>query len=433
MPECLSREELRQYSSGAMATEAMLRADAHIASCASCRAQLLDPPRLARAVESLVRKVRWDPRTEFNCLDDEQAAAYVEGRLEAADREIAESHLAVCSQCVEDVRSLREFRAEMASFPETVYAPEIGRVATPEWAAALRAFFAPQRLAWAFAGASLLLVVLLARQLWMNAQSSSREEQMKARLRTTETQLAETGRELQDAKQRLAETQQQLQQQESELTALRRSADKPMRDDLAQATAQLLVTGQATPTESARQTLAQLIAEGEEVRTADQSPTQISPVQTLVLSDRPAFRWKPVKGATGYVISFFQDRPRRLLWERQIGDASELTFPADQLPLNPGTAYAWVVEARLPDQPSHSRLVKFQVLDASPRAEVQRLSRRYAGWHTVLAALYEREGLYDEAERELQALARRNPKNDAARRLLDALQRRRSASAVKKP
>jgi tetratricopeptide (TPR) repeat protein len=431
MPECLSHEELRQYGSGAMDIEAMLRADAHIATCASCRAQLLDSPRLARAGESLARKVRWNPRTEFNCLDDEQAAAYVEDTLDAADRELADSHLELCTQCAEDVRSLRQFRAEMAGLPETVYAPETRRARAGGWSAAMRAFFASQRLAWAVAGASLVLAAFFAMQLWMSPQPSLREEQLETRLRTTETQLVGTERELQDAKQRLAEARQQLEQQESELAALRRSEDKPVRHDLAQATAQLFEAGQAAPTEDARQTLAQLVAEGEETRSADESPTPISPVQTLVLSDRPAFHWAPVKGATGYVISLFQDRPRRLLWETQIVGDSEMTFPTDQPPLIPGAAYAWVVEARLPDQSSHSRLVKFQVLDASRRAEVQQLSRRYTGWPIVLAALYEREGLYDEAERELQALVRRNPKSQTARRLLDTLRRRRNTSDQK--
>src|SRR5687768_1139578 len=124
MSECLNLEGLRRYAAGAMAAGELLRADAHVASCASCRAQLLDPLRLSQAVKSLADKVRWNPRIEFNCFDDEQAAAYVEGTLDPIEREIAESHIELCQQCVDDVRSLREFRAVMSTYPETVYAPE---------------------------------------------------------------------------------------------------------------------------------------------------------------------------------------------------------------------------------------------------------------------------------------------------------------------
>src|SRR2546427_635710 len=121
--ECLSREHLRRYASGAMPAEELLRVDAHVVSCPSCRTQLLDPSREARVARALIDKVRWDPRRELNCLEDEQAAAYVEGTLDATDREIVESHLELCPLCVEDVRSLREFRAEMSTYPAKGYGP----------------------------------------------------------------------------------------------------------------------------------------------------------------------------------------------------------------------------------------------------------------------------------------------------------------------
>src|SRR5207249_6131154 len=41
--------------------------------------------------------------------------AYVEDRLGEVEREIAESHLAVCGQCAEDARDLRAFKAELAA------------------------------------------------------------------------------------------------------------------------------------------------------------------------------------------------------------------------------------------------------------------------------------------------------------------------------
>jgi hypothetical protein len=458
MPRCLNTEEIRRLRHGAMAAEELLRADLHIAGCEDCRARLLDSSQLVGAARSLAGRVRWNPKLEFNCLDDEQAAAYVEGALDATDREIVDSHLATCSRCVEDVRSLEEFRAEMIDYPETVFGPEPRRVAAASgWAERMRALFAPRRLAWSLAGAAVVLAAFFGGRLWRDARPSPRMEQVEAQLRATREQLARTERELQDAKQNAAAAEGRIERQESELAELRNRASRKvpaertlaLKDgsgavevrlklpsdlprDLALATAQLLETGEAAASELAQQTLARLVTEGEEVRSGseapsppgDEVPVLFSPVRTLVLSDRPAFRWAPVKGATGYVISFFQNQPRRLLWEQSVGMQGESAFPSDRPPLSPGETYAWMVEARMPDRSFYSKLARFEVLGGSRRAEVQTLSRRYAGWHTVLAALYEREGLYDEAARELQSLVRRNPGSKSARRLLDALRSR---------
>lgn len=461
MPECLNREELRQYASGAMATGAMLRADAHIAACASCRARLLDSPRLARVGAALIEKVRWNPRTEFNCLDDEQAAAYVEDALETADCEIVESHLEMCSRCVEDVRSLREFRAAMSTYSETVYAPRPPYSRAKEWPATWRALLLPQRArSWGTVTAGLLVVALISFWLWTRAGKPQIADPEAPELRE---QLQQAQSELQETKQRLTSTQDQLQRQEKELAELRRQTEPPagsasapvvaLKDgagavemrlrlpsgislprDLAEAAAELLSKGRVTPAESVEQAIAQLSPEGEAVRSGDEAaPAPLAPVRAFALSDRPTFRWTPVKGAAGYVVSLFQGQPRRLLWEKKVQAANELGFPAEQPPLRPGATYAWTVEAQLANQSSHSNLVKFQTLAAARRAEVRRLSRRYAGSHLILAALYEREGLYDEAEQALQSLLRQNPKNELARRLLATLQeRRQEAQAIPK-
>ena len=67
--------------------------------------------------------MRWNEASHLNCLDDELAAAYVEGRLDATDREVVECHLEQCALCAEDARSLRQFRTEMAAYPRAVFSP----------------------------------------------------------------------------------------------------------------------------------------------------------------------------------------------------------------------------------------------------------------------------------------------------------------------
>jgi hypothetical protein len=128
-------------------------------------------------------------------------------------------------------------------------------------------------------------------------------------------------------------------------------------------------------------------------------------------------------------VSLFSEGPRRLLWERKAGPAAQLAYPREEPPLQYGKAYSWMVEAQGEAGMSRSNLVKFQVIAASRLEEILNLSRRYSGLGTVLVALYEREGLYDQAEATLEELLRNAPESDALRRMLHSLQERRSGMA----
>lgn len=436
MSECLSPADLEQYAIGTMGAEAMLRADAHVASCAACRARLLDGPELARATASLIDKVSLHRRAESACLDDEQISGYVEDTLTAPERVIVESHLDLCGYCAEDARSLRDFREQMSTHPEKVYSPEPRQSALRRWSERLPGLFSPPWIyAWAPALACLLIAVLIFVQL-------------NGRLRST--------------RQELEQAHLQVEQQQLELAALRSATPEPtpeptgegsvvslkdggsvvgmrlelppgvtLPDDLAQATGELLRTGQATPTRPVLLAMAQLASEGEPLRAGREKMAKpLSPARTFIVTTKPTFRWRPVKGATGYVVSVFSDQPRRLLWEQETTSPGSLVFPEDRPQLNPGESYAWMVEARFEGQTVQSDLAKFRVLTEPRRDEVRQLGRRYAGLHTVLAALYEREGLYEDAELELQELLRQNPGNELAQRLLRNVQKRRRTASV---
>lgn len=486
MSECLSREDLRRYASGAMAPEELLRTDSHVASCTSCRIQLLDPHGLSQAVRSLADKVRWNPRVEFNCLNDEQAAAYVAGTLNTTDREIAESHMELCQTCVDDVRSLREFHTAMSTYPETVYAPETRPSSLPGWAARFQSLIVPQ---WAYAAAAVAVLIAIALFVYQLTVTSRLREQV----RVLQNQVANPPAQQQPAPQSVGSTNQENRNSEEqqdarksepqsaedlaenrprprESAAPRRSASAntivaatssasageslvTIKDvggtvglrlelpqgvsvprELGQATVELLRTGAATPTESVQLALAQLASEGETVRSGDEEPpVPLSPVRTLVLSTRPTLRWTDVKGASGYVVSLFTAEPRQRLWEREVARMDHLEFPANQAALRPGETYVWTVAAQIAGQPAYSNLAKFRVLGDARRVEVQRLSRRYAGLQTVLAAVYEREGLYDEAAAALEELARRNPSSESVKRLRTTLQQRHRDAPVKQP
>src|SRR5438552_639668 len=136
------------------------------------------------------------------------------------------------------------------------------------------------------------------------------------------------------------------------------------------------------------------------------------------------------------------DRSGNLLWTLGTsGQVSHLAVPRGK-PLKPGETYGWRVTAYLPqdssnvtgaNEPVHSPRVRFRVLSDRERRRVLDLSRPYARIPTVLAALYQREGLYYEAEQTLKELTRQNPHSELAKRVLKDLDDRARGAAGAQP
>jgi hypothetical protein len=72
-------------------------------------------------------------------------------------------------------------------------------------------------------------------------------------------------------------------------------------------------------------------------------PFLIGPRKTALITDRPAFSWRAVPGATRYKITV-SSADRGELWSRDV-DGLSLTFPAESAPLAAGDEYLWEVEA----------------------------------------------------------------------------------------
>lgn len=104
-----------------------------------------------------------------------------------------------------------------------------------------------------------------------------------------------------------------------------------------------------------------------------------------------------------------------------------------QLPraLERGRIYKWQVTARKDEQqiiaPAASvPEARFRILAKSKDDELRQLERTNTGSHLARGVLYAQAGLLDEAERELRALVKANPKSEVARKLLRSVRERRS-------
>jgi len=145
----------------------------------------------------------------------------------------------------------------------------------------------------------------------------------------------------------------------------------------------------------------------------------INPVGTVMLSDRPTFRWSPLEGATGYFVEVYDDNLRQIITSPQLTDTS-WTSPQ---PLKRGGIYSWQVTAikggeefSSPRPPAPQ--AKFRILDDTLANELVQARRAYASSHLALALLYTKAGLLDKAEQEFRALQKANPNSVISLRLL---------------
>ncbi len=95
-------------------------------------------------------------------------------------------------------------------------------------------------------------------------------------------------------------------------------------------------------------------------------------------------------------------------------------------PLARGGEYIWQVTAtkgsetiRAPQRPQPD--ARFMVLSAVRSSEIERARSRYGRSNLVMGLVYANAGLIDEAEREFQKLAARNPGSPSVQRLLRSI------------
>ena len=146
------------------------------------------------------------------------------------------------------------------------------------------------------------------------------------------------------------------------------------------------------------------------------------------MSDRPTFRWSPLKGATGYVVEVYDGDFNLVAASPQLTSHS-WTAPA----LSRGRIYGWQVKAIKDSQEVTSPRppapqARFRILDHAKANELAKARRAYSSSHLALGLLYAEAGLLREAEQELRALQKANPDSEIARSLLSQVQalRRRS-------
>jgi hypothetical protein len=145
------------------------------------------------------------------------------------------------------------------------------------------------------------------------------------------------------------------------------------------------------------------------------------PLGTAIETDKPVFRWKPLAGATSYVVAIFDENFDQVATSPAV---STLEWQPAQ-PLPRGRVLNWQVTARIGGETVHSPIppapeAHFSIVPAETEAQIDGARRAHPGNHLLLAAMYAKAGALDDAERELASV---DPAT--AKPYLDSIQRMR--------
>ncbi len=423
MPDHISTQLLEGYGRRRLGAAELLALDDHLSTCPACRERWRKANPRVEALQALQTSLEVADETEPAHLSSERLAIYAAGGFDEIDRELAESHFEVCTQCAAQAQGLR---AQTARDVEAVGSSALtGAQATPgalsaqlmatSGPASLRSRFPLSPLALKVAGAvAMLALLVLAFALWLRDRNegSAVFVQPTAPAPSIPDPATHPPPEAPPA---------------PILLALNDGGETITLDSRGN----FVGLGALSPPDQQRVRSAletqevQISKTIKELRDSS-APTMggssggalalLGPAGAVIASRRPTFRWRPLNGATGYQITITDPAAgyREVVSSPQVQGRK---WTADR-PLERGRIYTWQITARAGDREVKSPEAKFKVLDHAAAGALARVNRIYAGRRLALGLLYAEAGLLDDAERELKALVVANPQSPIAKNLL---------------
>jgi anti-sigma factor RsiW len=426
LSEHLNQTKIEDYSRHKLSAVELLSVSNHLNVCEACSRhveRVLDGDAALFTLKSEIVAEMLSLPVERAHLTPEQTAGYVDELLAGEELQIIKDHLIDCPQCEMAVNDLRAFRDQVAPGLNREYQPS-SVVPENHWHRVLAnmPLLLPKFRTLIFGSALASLLLILAG--WLNLYVLHREETEVVETPRSPTTPAVTpvvsptprpGDAAANVVAQLNDGRGQVTlDQEGNLSGI---------DNLSPAYLQMIKSALTDQQLEKSQLLVGLIRpESSLVRGRDDQDRKFSiikPVGTVILSDRPTFRWWRLDGAAGYVVEVYDDKFTRVAASSQLIDNS-WTAPKS---LPRGKIYIWQVKAIKDGQEVISpRLdepqAKFRILDQARANELEQARRTYARSHLVLGVRYALDGLLDDAERELSALQKANPGSEIARRLL---------------
>ena len=445
MVEHLTQQQFEEYCRRRLGAAELLSVSDHLGECEACRRRVEGAANGDAAFFALRSEVFGEaaetPAARAH-LDAEQAAAYVDGDLSGEGLQTAADHLSNCGQCALAVEDLRAFREQVAPSlgreyrPARAHAPAGGR-----WRlafASLPALFRVSPMP-AFGAALAVLVLSLAGWLmWRTSRAGGPQQEVVVSptappqtapvvvsTPTTQPEPATPQPELAPSQPEPAAAVAQLRDGGGQLT-LDREGRLSGADELPPAYRNLLKEALGTRRVERSAQLAGLSRPPSSLMGSDTRRGEFSvigPVGSVLLTDRPTFRWSPMEGASAYVVEVYDADFKRVAASPQLATHSwalPQTLPR-------GKVYGWQVKAVRDGQEFTSPRppapqARFRILDRAKANELARARRAYPSSHLTLGLLYAEAGLLEESERELRLLQKANPGSQLARSLLRQVQ-----------
>jgi len=383
-------------------------------------------------------------QAELEHLSSQQVVDYATDQLDETDRVILETHLEECPECDADVADLRLFRATLYPMRPRGPAPVQLENRRRRWPTRYQI---PLQIS-----AMTMLVVLIA---WVTTSSlRSRTAELEAQVAELRKTNEELGSELRNQANGVPDMSDRLSQLERKMSDYPSPSHVEAQPDFADGSAFTLSDGGRTlmvksdgnveaggliperyagmvrtALSSGRLGMppALLSLGGVQMRSASKNdPFQLqAPVGIVVSSDRPRFGWTAHTQAETYIVALNDVASGR---EIESEPVSSTTWVPEK-PLERGHTYSWTIVATLKNgnrvyvPGSGSPPAKFKILDKSATTELERAKSESTGSHTLMAILYARHGLVENAKKELKALKAENPKAQIITRLQRSLKK----------
>jgi len=453
LAEHLTQKQFEDYCRRQLHVAELVPVSEHIGECEACRRQVEVALSGDAAFFALRSEVFGEaaesssPHATRVHLTAEQTVGYVEGTLSDEGLRTVSDHLSSCEHCTLSVDDLRAFRDQLEPSLEHEYQPAFVRssttvhVSTEGWwrraFASLPAFF---RVSPGPAFGAALAVMLLAVFGWFIWRAQREREPRQevvvspapnAQPAPVVVAPAPTQPAPEPAKPEPAPVVAQLNDGGARLS-LDGEGVLSGAEALPPAYRELLkeaLTGRRIERSSQLKGLAR---PGSSLMGSETQAGEFSvhdPVGSVLITDRPTFRWSAMEGATGYIVEVY-DGDFNLVTSSPQLDAPSWTSSQT---LARGKVYSWQVKAvkdgqefKAPRPPAPQ--AKFRILDRAKADELARARRAYPSSHLTLGLLYAEAGLLKEAEQELRLLQKANTNSELARSLLRQVQalRRRS-------
>ena len=368
-------------------------------------------------------------------LDYEQhLEPYVDGNASDIDREIVDSHIALCSRCADELRDLLAFKQQ----PVTPITGDT-RVTSSRWKQWLPQSPSLSSPALAMAVVIGVLILAMGVLLWTTYRASRRVERVA-------TGSPESDKHVEKEQPASSTDHTSPENSPSNVPTLPREEPlitlndaggrilvnprgqleglHELPPDLKKDVERVLATRRlpGSPALTAWSTGAGILRS----ELADQNTfAPLEPMDVVIETDRPKFRWQALEGARHYIVTIYDAKLREVGSSGPIVE-TEWTAPNS---LERGVTYSWQISALKDGKTIVSpkpplREARFRILDQRAVVALAKLKGSAGSSHLVMGVFYWKHGLIEESEREFQALAKANPNSTAVAQLLASIRRR---------